>query len=62
MLKTKMFKSITSMEESISNLISSTLMNGRVNQEKENSTKNMVSMLKDHSMLSRRWDQIDTLT
>jgi len=62
MLKTKMFKSITSMEESISNLILSTLMNGRVNQEKENSTKNMVSMLKDHSMLSRRWDQIDTLT
>jgi hypothetical protein len=34
----------------INNGISSMLTNGKVNQERENLTKSLASMLKDHSM------------
>jgi hypothetical protein len=41
---------ITSMEESTNNGTLFMPMNGKVNQEKESSTKNLDSMLRDHSL------------
>jgi len=51
MLRTKISKSKINMEESTNNGISSMLTNGKVNQEKENSMKNLVYTSKDLSML-----------
>jgi len=48
----------------ISSLVSGmlpTLMNGRENHKKENSTKSLDSMLKDHSTLSLKWQLTDIL-
>jgi hypothetical protein len=49
-LKTETFKLPIRMEILTNNGTSSMLMNGKENQEKESSTKNSDSMLKDHSM------------
>jgi hypothetical protein len=50
MKRIETFKFTKRITASTNNGISSTLMNGRENQEKENLMKILVSMLKDHSM------------
>jgi hypothetical protein len=50
MKRIETFKFTKRIMASTNNGISSTLMNGRENQEKENLMKILVSMLKDHSM------------
>jgi hypothetical protein len=44
----------------LNNGMSSMLINGREIQERENSTRDSVSMLKEISILSQEWDQEDT--
>ena len=51
-----------SIRDSTSNGMSSMLMNIQMNQRRENSTKTLVSMLKDHSMLFQNCHLTDTLT
>jgi hypothetical protein len=46
---------------SINNGISFMLTNGRENQERVNSMKTSVSTLKETSILSQKWVNIDTL-
>ena len=53
---------VTKQLPSINNGTLSMLMNGRENQERENSMKNSVSTLKDHSISFLLWANIDTLT
>jgi hypothetical protein len=61
MLNRETLKSIQNTEESTNNGTSSMLTNGKVNQEKENSTKTSVSMLKDHSISSHNYHPTDIL-
>jgi hypothetical protein len=51
----------TSMERLTNNLMSYMLMNGRVNQPRDNSIQDSDSMLKDHSTLSQEWVSTDIL-
>jgi hypothetical protein len=62
MLNRETLKSIQSMEESTNNGTLSILTNGRENQERENSMKNLDSTLKDHSTLFLNFQPTDTLT
>jgi hypothetical protein len=61
MQKTETLWSTIKELQSINNGISSMQMNGRENQERVNSMKTSVSMLKDHSILFPRCLKTDTL-
>jgi hypothetical protein len=53
-LRTETSVSTTQLEVFTKSGISSMLMNGKVNQEKENLTRSSASMLKDHSTLFQK--------
>jgi hypothetical protein len=60
MLRIEILKQETSMAESINNGTSSMQMNGKENQERENSTRSSDSMLREISMLFLNCQRIDT--
>jgi hypothetical protein len=61
MLKTETLLFTPNMERSTNNGILSTLINTQKSQRRVSSTKTSVSMLKDHSTLSQKWDKTDIL-
>jgi hypothetical protein len=61
MLKTETSSFGTDIRVLTNNGTSSMLMNTQMSQRKENSTKDLDSMLKDHSTLSLLWHHTDTL-
>ena len=60
MQKTETSSSGTSTESLINNGMLSILMNGKENQERVSSTKDLDSMLRDHSTLSLNYHLTDT--